>query len=218
MTYAEFITNCIKKEKPRQPIYIGDLAKRVATAFQIETPKANAAVSVAMKRLIDQKRVSNLRYYQKGIYFLTVRTPFGEAGIDKDALIWRKYLAHDIGYETGYTVLYRLGLTTQLPKERTIVTNRAKDGQRDDRNLDVVIRPPKVQVNAQNKRYLQFLDVLELMDKAPVDAETPYRILAQYLNRCGLHYQELLALADRYYSQKTVLKLGHIAATGGVET
>ena len=217
MTYAEFITNCIKQEKPRQPIYTSDLAKKIAAAFQLEAPKANAAVSVAMKRLMDQKRVSDLRCYQKGIYYLTIRTPFGEAGIDKDALIWKKYLTHDMGYETGYTILYRLGLTTQLPNERTIVTNRAKDGQRDDRNLDVVIRPPRVRVNAQNKRYLQFLDVLELMDKAPVDAEAPYLVLSQYLKRCGLQYHELLALADRYYSQKTVLKLGHIAAMGGVE-
>ena len=217
MTYIEYITNCIKQEKPRQPIFTADLAKKVADAFQMEVPKANAAVSVAMKRLLDQDRVSNLRYYQKGIYYLTVRTPFGEAGINKEALIRRKYLAHDMGYETGYTVLYQLGLTTQLPKERAIVTNRAKDCQRDDRNLDVVIRPPKVLVNAQNKQYLQFLDVLELMDKAPIDVEDPYRILARHLTQHGLHYHELLAIADRYYNNKTILNLAHIAAAGGVE-
>ena len=122
----------------------------------------------------------------------------------------------DIGYETGYTILHQMGLTTQMPNERVLVTNRAKDCIRADKSLDVYIRPPKETVTQTNKRYFQFLDAVELMDKAPIDVDNPYEILAQHLNKQNLQYSQLLALADKYYNNNTIIKIAHIALTGGV--
>ena len=217
MTYTEFIIEYIAQKKMSEPIYSADMAKALAKEFHVDNSRANAAVSVAMKRIIDKKTIKHLKCYQKGIYYLAVETPFGETGIDKEALIQRKYLTPDIGYETGLTVLYRLGLTTQLPKERTIATNQAKDCQRKDRDLDVVIRPPKVKVTADNKRYLQTLDIVDLIERAPIDTDHPYEILAQFVAQYHLHYHQLLALADQHYNHKTVINLAHIAAAGGAE-
>ena len=217
MTYTEFILEHIKQKRTGEPIYSADLAKELAAAFGLNNSGANAAVSVAMKRIIDRKTIAELRCYQKGIYYLAVETPFGETGIDKEAIIQRKYLAHDIGYETGLSALYRLGLTTQLPRERTIATNRAGDCQRKDKDLDVVVRPPKVEITADNKRYLQALDVVDLIDRAPIDTADPYKLLARFMSRYKLNYHQLLALADRYYNKKTVLNLAHIAAAEGTE-
>lgn len=77
------------------------------------------------------------------------------------------------GYETGLILLHRMGLTTQMPKEHVIATNMAKECVRTDKKLGVVIKPPKVKISAENKAYLQILDALELLDKAPIDAEHP---------------------------------------------
>mgnify|MGYP003500315682 FL=1 len=216
MTYIEYVIKYLKNQIPGNPIYTADIAKAFSKEYSFEIKKANAAVSVAIKRIIDTKQLENLRFYQKGIYYLAVKTPFGETGINKEILIREKYLIPDIGYETGYTVLHQMGLTTQMPNERVLVTNKARDCIRADKSLDLYIRPPKETVTQTNKRYFQFLDAVELMDKAPIDVDNPYEILAQHLNKQNLQYSQLLALADKYYNNNTIIKIAHIALTGGV--
>ncbi|GFI59043.1 hypothetical protein IMSAG025_02510 [Muribaculaceae bacterium] len=108
-----------------------------------------------------------------------------------------------------------MGLTSQMPRERVLATNAAKDCMRTDRKLGVVIRPPKVPVTAENKEYLQILDALDLLEKAPVDEEHPYEIIADYIQKKGMKYKVLLAFADCYYNHNTVLRLAHTASMGG---
>ncbi|MBQ8767699.1 MAG: hypothetical protein IJZ16_12960 [Clostridia bacterium] len=196
-----------------QPIYTKDVAEKMALLFGMPLNKAVAATGVAFKRIMDKTIINNLRFYQKGIYYLTAYTPFGEVGINKECLIADKYLLPDIGYETGLSALYKIGLTTQLPNERCFVTNKAKNCVRTDEKLGVLIRPPKTTINEQNKMYLQLLDVLEFMDKAPVDVEQPYTVLANYIQRVKLEYKTLLSFADKYYNKKTVLQIAHIASS-----
>ena len=215
MTYMDYVIDYIKKYPTGQPIYSGDISKKLSVRFQVNDKQANAAVAVAVKRIIDNNLMANLRCYQKGIYYLTVYTPFGEIGISKEQLIADKYLLPNKGYESGYTVMHRLGLTSQMPKERVIITNNANNGTRKDEKLDVIIRPPKVRVTAKNKDYLQMLDVLELMDRAPIDDEKPYKVIADYIKKNKLEYGKLLEIADVYYGKTTVLNLAHTARNGG---
>lgn len=207
MTYIEFIAEELNSYKTGAPIYTADLADHLADAFDMKQSKAKATVGVAMKRIIDRKDCPKLRFYQKGIYYLTASTPFGEVGIDKEQLIQNKYLAHDNGYDTGYNAVYDLGLTTQMPAERIIATNQAKECLRFDKNLGVYIRPPRTKITQDNKYYLQMLDVLELLDKAPVDAEEPYTLLVDYVKKRDLRYDKLLSIAKRYYSENTIREL-----------
>ena len=124
-------------------------------------------------------------------------------GVSREQLIADKYLLPDKGYETGLGMLHYMGLTTQMPKERLLATNAARDCVRHDRNLDISICPPRTPVSAENKAYLQTLDALDLLEKAPVDAKNPYAILAGHIRRNGLQYETLLYFADRFYSQKS---------------
>ena len=144
-------------------------------------------------------------------------TPFGEMGIDKEKLIAHKYLNSNQGYDTGSGLLYKLGLTTQIPNERLIVTNAARECVRRDKKLNVCICPPKTKITADNKAYLQILDALEQMDHAPIDTEEPYQTLANHIQRLHLQYGTLLSLADQYYPQRTIMHLAHIAAKGDVK-
>ncbi len=173
--------------------------------------KAAGAVSVACKRIMDRGLIPELRIYQKGIYYRAAMTPFGEMGIDKEQLIVDKYLSNDMGYETGLLVLHRMGLTSQLPKERVLASNRASDCARHDQKLDVIVCPPKVEINAGNKQYLKLLDVLDILDEAPVDADNPYTIIGEYIEKLQLEYHKLLALADNYYNRNTIIQLAHVA-------
>ena len=216
MTYIEYVCNAINNIDSRVPIYTKQMAEKAAQYYDITVKEAASAISVALKRIMDNGTIPELRFYQKGVYYKTVVTPFGEAGIKKDRIIADKYILPNIGYETGLSVMHKMGLTTQMPNKRVIVTNVAKDCIRTDKKLDIMIKPPKTEVNAENKYYLQTLDVLEMMDKAPIDEQEPYVIIANHIEKQNLRYDKLLALADIYYNQKTILQLAHIASAGGV--
>ena len=214
MTYMDFTCNLLKKAPVGAPIYTGQVAEKMAEHFTLERKEAAAATAVAFKRIMDGKLIPDLRFYQKGIYYRTISTPFGERGIDREQLVADKYLFPNKGYETGLTFLHRIGLTTQMPKERVIATNMAKECARTDKKLEVVIKPPKAEISAENKDYLQILDALEILDKAPIDAEHPYEIIAEHIREKELRYERLLYFAAHYYNKNTVMQLAHTAGEG----
>lgn len=63
--------------------------------------------------------------------------------------------------------------------------------------------------------YLRTLDILDLLDRAPVDAEHPYVLINNYIQAEGLKYETLLTIADHYYNKNTILQLAHTASAGG---
>lgn len=214
MTYIKCVIHFLEQQEPGMPIYSDRVAEVIADEYGITKKKASASAAVALKRIMDRREMSDLRCYQKGVYYRVVSTPFGETGIKKERLISDKYLRNDSGYETGTYLLYHLGLTTQIPTKQMIATNAAGDCVRFDKKLEVLICPPKMFINADNKAYLQLLDALELMDKAPVDIDQPYVILAEHIKKNNLKYETLLSIADRYYNQKTIIRLAHTASVG----
>lgn len=212
--YMDFVCEVMKRQEIGKPIYISRISEYVVETYQIPQKKAAGAVSVACKRIMDGGLIPELRFYQKGIYYRAAVTPFGETGIDKEQLIADKYLVNDTGYDTGLSVLHRMGLTSQMPRERVLASNRASDCARLDARLGVVVRPPKVEINADNKQYLKLLDVLDILADAPVDVENPYAVIGEYIGRLELEYRKLLALANNYYNRNTVIQLAHVAGGG----
>ena len=207
-TYVDFTCDILKKETVGTPVYTNRVAQQLGTAYQLDGKEASAATAVAFKRIMDGAILPELRCYQKGIYYRTSVTPFGEVGINKEQLIADKYLLPNIGYETGFTVMHQLGLTSQMPRQRILATNVAKECARADRKLGVTIRPPKTAVTAENK------SVLELLDKAPVDDAHPYEIIARHIKGKRLEYGILLAFANDFYNKTTVLHLASTASAG----
>lgn len=212
--YVDFVCEVMTRQEIGKPIYISRISEYMVETYQIPQKKAAGAVSVACKRIMDSGLIPELRFYQKGIYYRATVTPFGETGIDKEQLIADKYLVNDTGYETGLSVLHRMGLTSQMPRERVLASNRASDCARLDARLGVVVRPPKVEINAGNKQYLKLLDVLDILADAPVDAENSYAIIGEYIERLELEYRKLLALANNYYNRNTVIQLANVAGSG----
>ena len=209
-TYISFIQDLILEKEIRKPIYISDLINCVTKEYDLTLEKATAAVSVALKRIMDANAIPELRFYKKGIYYRSVSTPFGDVGIDKEQLIQDKYLYDDNGYEGGLNLLNKLGLTTQMPNKRVLVTNKADNHFDADKELDVVVHSPKTVINKENKRYLMVLDILEQINEAPIDIEDPYRLIRDYINQLGLDYSKLFVLANNYYDKDTVTQLEKI--------
>lgn len=214
MSYIDFVTNYIRQKEIGLPIYSADISRELAKEYCLSESKAGAAVAVAIKRILSNDQNTKLRFYQKGIYYLTENTPFGEVGINTKHLIADKYLLNYQGYETGLTFMNQLGLTTQIPRVFEIATNTAKNGTRYDSKLEVSIHPPKAKITSKNILYLQLLDIMECIDNAPIDDNRPYLTLAQYIRKRGLRYDTLLAYADAYYGKNTLIHLAHTAREG----
>ena len=214
MTYKEFVKGYISDIPISKPIFVSDISRLLKEEYSIPLEKASAAVSVAIKRIRDKGLIPELRFFQKGIYYRTMNTLFGEIGIDKEEIIKRKYLENGKGYDTGLWFLHKIGLTTQIPNNRVLNSNESYEKPFKDIKLGVIVNPPKTEITPENKDYLQLLDTIELMDRAPIDVDNPYDILAEYVNEKGLKYEILLSLADKYYHQKTVLRLARIASEG----
>ncbi len=208
--YISFIQDLILEKEIRKPIYISYLINCVTKEYDLTLEKATAAVSVALKRIMDANAIPELRFYKKGIYYRSVSTPFGDVGIDKEQLIKDKYLYDDNGYEGGLNLLNKLGLTTQMSNKRVLVTNKADNHFDADKELDVVVHSPKTVINKENKRYLMVLDILEQINDAPIDIEDPYRLIRDYINQLGLDYSKLFVLANNYYDKDTVTQLENI--------
>ena len=211
MTYMDFTLRYLKKQGVAEPIYTREVAEAIAEEFEVNRKIAALRAASSINRILSDGKLPSLRRYQKGIYYKTKPTFFGEAVIDKAQLIQDKYLLPDIGYETGEGALHRLGLTTWMPNKRVLATNVAKQSIRYDQRLDVWIRPARTKINQDNIKYLQTLDVLSALDGSPVDAEDPYKVLAKHIERNKLHYDILLAYAAMYYNQKTIFALAEIA-------
>lgn len=213
-TYMDFTCDILQKAKVGVPIYTSQIAEHLGATYQLNTKESAAATAVAIKRIMDGNVIPELRCYQKGIYYRTSVTPFGEVGINREQLIADKYLLPHNGYETGYAVMHYMGLTSQMPRQRVLVTNLAKDCARTDKKLGVTIRPPKITVTAENKSYLQVLDILDMLDKAPVDEEHPYEIIARHIRSQQLEYGTLLAYANSFYNKNTIMQLANTASAG----
>ncbi|MBC8147744.1 MAG: hypothetical protein H8E98_07135 [Bacteroidetes bacterium] len=206
--------NTIKGYAAREPILTVDIARNLAKARKMSEKQARAAVAVCMQRIIQKKEIANLHFYKNGVYYLAKQTVFGTTKIDNEKLIELKYLMEDNGYETGPLFLNKIGLTTLMPNMRYIATNIAKENTRVDRDLNIVLKKPRTQINRENKRYLQFLDVLDYMEKAPLDAKNPLAILVGFVQEYKLKYDKILALANRYYSERVIIKIADVAEEG----
>ena len=69
MTYMDFTYDLLKQMPIGTPIYTGQIAERIAARFTLEFKDAAAATSVAVKRIMDGKKIPDLRFYQKESIF-----------------------------------------------------------------------------------------------------------------------------------------------------
>lgn len=213
-TYMDFVYKVMAEQKIGKPIYLSRISECMVEAYGIPHEKAADTVAMVCANIMEKGLIPELRLYQRGVYYRTTTTPFGECGIDKEQLIFDKYLANDTGYETGLTVLHKMGLTSQMPRKRVIVSNEAGDSEETVAELGIVVRPPKVEINAENKQYFMLLDVLDILDNAPVDVLNPYTVITEYMDGLYLEYHKLSALANTYYNPDTIIRLNRVSETG----
>lgn len=213
--YKQFIKDHVCRLPHNIPIYTAEIASHLAAHFNLDIHRAKALVNVNLPRIAN---TSDLVRYRKGIYYRAEDTVFGKTRLNPALVNRDRYINRngDInGYETGAAFLNQIGLTTQIPKYKKYATNIFKQrGARTDKNLQVIIKKPKVQITKDNYLYLQLLDAIENKDKIGLDAPNPEELLWVYINQNGLELKKLFAYAKENYNTKTKDRIFNIVAVG----
>lgn len=197
MNILECIDEYVKAVHPGMPIFTDDMYAYVAQRIPgVQRGVVNTNIARYAKINKDFAR------YQKGIYYVAVNTPFGRSGIRYSELLKRKYLVDGdrvIGYETGPSYMNKMGLTTQMPADTFLATDRTKGAE----ESGIVIVKPVTQINNENYRYLQFLDMLDNRMKVKIEADNYRDILRGYIDAHSLNFERLMYYA-RYYKNNRI--------------
>lgn len=208
MTVMQYIDEFVRKAELRVPLYTNEIYEYVKTKLP-DTDKAT--FNMTLQRF--EKRNPDFVRYQKGVYYKTVHTPFGVAGIDTTELIKRTYLVNGdevIGYESGPSYMNKIGLTTQMPNMTYIVTTRTRYTTEDKKDGIYLIKPV-IQINRDNYRYLQLLDMLDNKMKVKIEADNYQDILRKQIGTFGLSFERLIGYAKYYNNNNVYAGLSELA-------
>jgi hypothetical protein len=209
--FKDCIEDYVKEYPPNQPIYTTRVAEKLAEKYHLQKDQAKKLVNVNLKRLFDKNIVER---FQKGIYYKTIPTPFGNTRLNPTHIVRDQYILKNgdiIGYETDASFLNHIGLTTQMPRYTYIATNLSNRGNERKEKLHIILRKPSTEVTKDNYLYLQILDAIENKNKISIDAKNPSRIYLSYILDCKLDSIKLIAFASKFYPKRVLEKFIEIA-------
>lgn len=158
-----------------------------------------------LKKLTDAEKVKR---FDKGIYYLPKRSIFKSGSKPTlEKVLEYKYLRDNdrrCGYISGLLFFNQMGLTTQVPMQYEIVSNKATNEYRETSlaKSRIIIRKPKVPVTEKNYMALQFLDMLKDVDVySEMSGTDLQKRLYQYMRDAGLEISDLESYFS-YYPDK----------------
>ncbi len=203
--YGEHIVNTVRNMPYESAIQTEDIAERLAERFALPYDQAKTLTNVKLKRMADKGEIERL---QKGVYCHVKQTVFGKVTPSIDEIVIKPLTVQNdtkIGYESGVFLFNKLGLTTLIPRDIEITTNRY--GAKLPDGCHIKLRKPSAVVENENWKYLQFIDMVSQLPNAHTDAEKPEKLLVQYAKKQQLDGLTLIFTARRHYSPKIVLPL-----------
>lgn len=213
--YRDILLQYINEQEPEQPILTEKITQYVAGQIGLNEATVKKAVNVNMVRL---EKAGYVVRMTKGVYCRKIMTAFGYYTPNKEALFCKQLMYDEngvIGYETGLSVMNRIGLVSQMPNRRYIATNLYT--KRVPAGILVEVRKPSAVVNDANYRYLQLLDAIQDLDRAPVDTANPEEVLKGTAREFNLNTDMLILIARKHYSQKTLIRTIDIMLEGMYE-
>lgn len=158
-----------------------------------------------LKKLTDEGAIKR---YDTGIYYLPTKSIFKSGSqLSPEKVIEGKYLKDKgelCGYISGLIFFNQLGLTTQVPMQYEVVSNKATSDYREASlaKARVIIRKPKVSVTKDNYKILQFLDMVKDIDEyAEVSGSELSDRLIAYMKELQLRFSQLEPYLQ-YYPDK----------------
>lgn len=152
-----------------------------------------------LNRLCEEGKIIR---FEKGVYYIPTQTPFGPSLLSPQKVIERKYITPPegtAGFYSGLTVQNRLRLTTQVPNVVEVYTNNETTRVREITvgKQKVMLRRSRTRVTDANAAVLCFLELMNDLDPAELDAEKK-KILADFVKNRGITRSDIAAYAPFY--------------------
>lgn len=200
--YKKNITEYLDTLPQEAPVTTDMVTSYMANRTGEPDDKVRKTVNVNLARLECEGVVSRIA---RGVYCKRIKTPFGDYVPGKDMIYGRWLVLNGdrvIGYETGLSLMNRLGLVSQIPRKKWIATNNYSLPVPKD--VQIEIQKPRTTVTGENYKYLQILDIIDRMKESPVDAAEPEEILRKKTESAGLLPDRLILYARKFYPAKTL--------------
>lgn len=212
--YKKNITKYLDTLPPEAPVTTDMVTAYMANLTGEPEDKVRKTINVNLARLERERVVSRIT---RGVYCKRINTPFGDYVPSKE-MIYGRWLVMDgdsvIGYETGLSLMNHIGLVSQMPRRKRIATNNYSLPIPKD--VDIEIQKPRATVTDDNYKYLQILDIIDIMDETPIDAAAPEEIIRDRTESAGLVPDRLILYARRFYPTKTLERTVDVIL-GGLE-
>ena len=202
MNYSEYMSNIVEVFPTGVPIFTENIVKTISAEIGVPTEEIKSIVNLNLKRLADDNAIERI---QKGVYYKPKMTAFGKTKPPFDQIINETCIVQNntkIGYIGGETLLHDLGLTSLIPKNRVIVTNKYRTKL--PQEAHTVLKKSVIKITDENARYLQIIDAIAMLDTEYVDANQPEKIIRHWVDKFELDRLTIIKLANRHYPQRVL--------------
>ena len=208
MNCSNIVLNYIQNCEKNEPIFIEDIKEYIMQFYKDEEKKKVFNNVKEILNRLNKEKIIKTAY--KGIYYIPKTNIFGEMPLANSKIIQYKYLVDKFGnvkgYITGANLFNKIGLTTQVPNIIDIVTNECKNNNKYvNKYLNVIIRKPKIEINNENYKYLQLIDLIENKDNIYIEENNIDEIIYNFILENDLHFEKILKYA-RETNSKTVIE------------
>lgn len=210
MNCYELVLNYIKKQPNATPIFIDEVNQFVLPFYKTgDKQKVYNNVKAILNRL-NKENIIKTAY--KGIYYIPKTNLFGEMLLGNNEIVKYKYLmdkkGNIKGYITGALLFNQAHLTTQVPNVIDIATNECKNYNKYfNKDLNVIIRQPKIKVNNENYKYLQLFDLIENKDNIGIEVENADELIYEFIKENDLDFEKIIKYAVDTKSRNVINKI-----------
>ena len=148
-----------------------------------------------------------------GIYFFRSNKQFG-SGVGFEQILDKKFIYSDFvpdelkerhieGYFSGLTFVNQIGISTQVPAIYEITTNKTRSKKKifKCRGFMAIIRKGRTEINSENYKFLQFLDMFHFV--ALYEVQDCKELICEYAKKIGFNkaaYDKYI----KYYGPQTI--------------
>lgn len=208
MNYNDILIKYIDEYPYDEPIFIEDIKNHFKELVSENYDNILKNIYVYINRLVKENK---LVQFIKGIYYKPLKGTFGNKSLNINKVINKKYIYDNKGqkgYFSGAYLFNKLGLTTQIPKEILIVTNECpNNNDYNNKNLGVIIRKPKINIDEDNYKYLQLFDVLINKDNINIEVDNEKEIIYKFIKENELELEKIFEYANKINNLKPIKKL-----------
>lgn len=208
MNYNDILLKYINDYPYDEPIFIEDIKAYFQDVVGDNFESSLKTIYVYINRLVKE---NILVQFLKGIYYKPIKGIFGNKLLNINKVIEKKYIKNEVGqkgYYSGAYLFNKIGLTSQIPKEILIVTNECpNNNDYNNKNLGVIIRKPKIDINDDNYKYLQLIDILINKDDIKIEVDNEKEIIYKFIKDNNLEFEKIFEYANKLNNLKPIKKL-----------